>query len=415
MVALPSVDAFALARAQLVRDAIATRQFPRLFAHKRARMLPSAHGLLRGSAPLFYDLLAADPALAPGPDPQGWIVGDMHVENVGIYRSESNRTRFDIDDFDEATHGPLRFDVLRAATSMLLTARDLGASPRRQIRTGATLLAAYAERMQRADGDAAPLPTPFDRAVRAVARRHAAEVLRHRVERSDGHARFVRSPTRYLELPEALRQAAPRLLQGYYDALGDRAPRQRERTVIEDAAQRVAGTGNLGHVRIAYVLRRGDRLRLVELKQCHGSAVDRAWSHPPAARGLHDAARVVEAATRLPRQPARRLAAVLDAETGLSLLGRRLVPQQDKLDATTLTRGRLGEFARVVGERLGAAHMRGSDEPAALVGWLDASLREALLDGAIRMASIHEAIHLAYARLAPDFDPRPAREAAAAG
>lgn len=49
-------------------------------------MLASPHAFLRGAAPLFYEILAARPDLAAGPPGEGWIVGDMHLENVGAYR-----------------------------------------------------------------------------------------------------------------------------------------------------------------------------------------------------------------------------------------------------------------------------------------------------------------------------------------
>lgn len=400
-----SLDPFALAHAQLTRDAIATQRFPSLFDHKRRRMLGSAHGLLRGSAALFYDLVDAAAAPVPGRDVRGWIVGDMHVENLGIYRSEDNLTVFDVDDFDEATHGPLRFDLLRATTSMLLAADDLGGSPTMQIRCASALLASYRERIARDDDEPDALAPRFDEALRRVAARRQRALLGQRVERVDGHWRYVRHPHRYLELPAELREAAPRLLQCYFDALGERAPEHPRRTQIEDVAQRVAGTGNLGHLRLAFVLRRQDRVRLVELKECHASAVHRVGTLPASAEP--DAERVAAAAGILPQRPARRLAPVIDADSGRSFLGRRLTPQQDKFDADTLHRGHLPVFARLLGARIAAAHLRAAADRSATLGWHDDD--DAMLDASIAMASIHRAVHLAYARLAPTFDAERAR------
>src|SRR5690242_9336726 len=113
------VDPFELARAQLVRDADATRGLPGLFAAKRAKLMHGARGLLRGSVELFYTLAAADPSLVPGPDERGFVVGDMHAENLGVYRGEAKQAVFDLDDFDDATIAPLRFDVVRASTSFM--------------------------------------------------------------------------------------------------------------------------------------------------------------------------------------------------------------------------------------------------------------------------------------------------------
>src|SRR5687767_9670296 len=84
----PNMRAFDLARRQIALDLEQTRRFPALFARKRARQLASTHGFLRGSAPLFYELLAEHPDLAVGPAKEGWIVGDMHIENLGAYKSD---------------------------------------------------------------------------------------------------------------------------------------------------------------------------------------------------------------------------------------------------------------------------------------------------------------------------------------
>ena len=68
-----------LAQRQREIDAERTQHFPALAERKRERMAASPLGFLRGSAPLFYEILAARPELAAGPDGEGWIVGDAHL------------------------------------------------------------------------------------------------------------------------------------------------------------------------------------------------------------------------------------------------------------------------------------------------------------------------------------------------
>jgi len=76
---------------------------------------------------------------------------------------------------------------------------------------------------------------------------------------------------------------------------------------------------------------------------------------------------------------------------------RRLAPQEDKLDWTTLREADLEPLARHLGALLGAAHRRGAkripDKP-----WTDAA-RAHLLASAISLAGIHEAMYLAYCEL----------------
>src|SRR5262245_46644129 len=118
-----------LADWQLARDREATARFPDLLEHKLRRMSVSPLAYLRGSAPLFYRLLAEHPELSKGPRGKGWLCGDAHLENFGVFRTDAKKSRthageeavvFDVNDFDEAVVGPWRIDVLRLVTSLIL-------------------------------------------------------------------------------------------------------------------------------------------------------------------------------------------------------------------------------------------------------------------------------------------------------
>src|SRR5262249_53388736 len=140
-----------LAGWQLARDRKATARFPPLFTHKLGRMSASPLAYLRGAAPLFYRLLADQPDLAEGPSGAGWICGDAHLENFGAFRAERGSKHgdgtivvFDVNDFDEATLGPWRIEVLRLATSLILGARQIGASASRSLELSHLLVDGYA-------------------------------------------------------------------------------------------------------------------------------------------------------------------------------------------------------------------------------------------------------------------------------
>src|SRR5689334_6731198 len=127
------LDPGQLARRQIALDTARTRRFRHLFDRKAGRMRASALALLRGAAPLWYELLRAEPRLAAGPAGDGWLVGDAHVENFGAFVGDARGAKkpqpvFDVNDFDDCFVGPLRLDVLRLATSFLLAARELGAA-----------------------------------------------------------------------------------------------------------------------------------------------------------------------------------------------------------------------------------------------------------------------------------------------
>src|SRR3982751_6338420 len=100
-----------------------------------AKMVASPLGFLRGSAPLFYEMLVEHPELSEGPDDSGYLCGDAHVENFGVFRTARAKKAvasdtldgaavvFDVNDFDEAIVGPWKLDVLRLLSSLILAGR----------------------------------------------------------------------------------------------------------------------------------------------------------------------------------------------------------------------------------------------------------------------------------------------------
>src|SRR5262249_60493762 len=82
---------------------------------------------------------------------------------------------------------------------------------------------------------------------------------------------------------------------------------------------------------------------------------------------------------------------------GLSMLGRRLAPQEDKLDLGRIAGADLPPLARYLGALLGAAHHRGAAQPVRRP-WSAAEGRAFTLR-AIRLAGVHEATYLAYCAL----------------
>jgi uncharacterized protein (DUF2252 family) len=400
-----SVDPVRLARRQLEIDRKRTRSFPHLLAHKGERMSASPLALLRGSAPLFYELLASLRGLRDGPTGTGWLVGDCHLENFGAYRADALRARdtskaraaetivFDLNDFDDAIVGPWRFDVLRLVTSLILGGREMGADGRRTLDLCDTLVEAYVgAAFHRKKAPAAP------HAVRAlvdrVRERTREQLLDARTQPDGGERRFVRGP-RYEELTKKLRAKAERAFVKYVKRLpkAERAGDGHAFDVI-DAAFRVAGTGSLGGLRVA-VLVRGK------------GGPDGAWIFDMKAEGTPSAARVAD---RPALEPAERVRAAIESCVarpprmlgvtrlrGESMIVRRLSPQEDKLDLTKLPADDLEPLARYLGALLGAAHRRGAQRPPKKP-WSDAD-RAGIIERAVALAGMHEATYLAYCDL----------------
>ncbi len=347
-------------------------------------MLASAHAFLRGSAPLFYELLRERPDLLPSLAGDGIIVGDMHLENVGAYRADDDEVVFGLNDFDDAAQGPWALDILRLAASAFLASRSFGADGPLLVGLVEGLAHAHA----RSAGGAAralPVPAVVQELLERAARRTGAELLDERAPRLRGRRRISRGE-RYIELPARVRRAAPGLVASY---LSDRPGGFR----IEDCAQRIAGTGSLGVVRVAVLLSLEDgRERLLDFKEARPSAVAALVRQPPG----DDAERMVRAARALSERPPKRLRAVRVAPLGLSFVGRRFTPQEDKLDLARLHPGhRLDELFAFVGQLLGRAHRRAARTPPRR-SWSDREIR-ALVGAAAELAAEVLGVHLAYA------------------
>jgi uncharacterized protein (DUF2252 family) len=400
-----AIDPLRLAKRQLEIDRERTDRYPHLLSHKAARMSASPLALLRGSAPLFYELLDSHPSLREGPRGEGWLVGDCHLENFGAFRisalstRETRQTRaretivFDLNDFDDAFVGPWRFDVLRLLTSLILGGRELGTDGLRTLGLADSLLRAYSSTACHARKAPPPPPHAIAALIEKVQTRTRKELLDGRTSMVRGERRLVRGP-RYETLPKKLREKAERAFAKYVKRLPAAERPPKEALEVLDAAFRVAGTGSLGCLRIA-LLTRGK------------GGPDGAWMFDMKEEDTPSAACVV----RPPRlDPAERVATAVRAcvsQTprmigttklrGSSMFTRRLAPQEDKLDLTRLAAKDMEPLASYLGALLGAAHRRGAKR-APKKPWTERD-RERLLYLAIELAGLHEAMYLAYCGL----------------
>jgi Uncharacterized protein conserved in bacteria (DUF2252) len=89
-------------------------------ALKHARMAESPWAFFRGAFPLWARQWpkACAPLLGA---PRVLAVGDVHLENFGTWRDDAGRLVWGLNDLDEAYPLPYTFDLVRLATSALLT------------------------------------------------------------------------------------------------------------------------------------------------------------------------------------------------------------------------------------------------------------------------------------------------------
>jgi uncharacterized protein (DUF2252 family) len=415
-----SVDPIALARRQLARDREKTAHLAGIFEHKLDRMRASPLAFLRGTAPLYYELLEASPELARGPGGEGWLMGDLHLENFGAYRPQSladeedahatptkkpakkkhakqkhpaTLVTFNLNDFDDAIVGPWRLDVMRLLVSLILGGRELQVRGARSVELCETLLDSYVAHAC-ARGKEPPAPRPVGALVEAVRLRSRLELLDARTRVVHGARQFVRGD-HYREVSTPLRKRAARAFGAYAMKVSETDRVELGHLEVTDVAYRVAGTGSLGGVRLAVLVRGkggADGAWIFDMKE-QGVPSGALLLGKPKMKG---AKRVVAAMQACLEHPPRMLGTTkLD---GMSMFVRRLAPQEDKLDLSHIREDDLESLAAYLGALTGAAHRRGATRPTK-TPWKRRE-RDALLERAIAIAGIHEAAYLAYFKLA---------------
>ena len=418
------LDPVVLAQRQLTLDRKKTARYAGLFERKVARMSASPLAFLRGAAPLFYEILEARPELAKGASGEGWLTGDLHLENFGAYRpapmakaadkadkadkkgaasEDDGVATFNLNDFDDAIIGPLRFDVLRLTTSLILGGRELGADGKTALDLSELLVTSYSDHLGGRTADAAsaspqsrspalPVPRPVKTLIEQVSGRTRLELLAARTTVHKGERRFVRGD-RYRDLPDDVRAMVPTSFAAYAAAQGPGDRPDDSSLRIVDAAMRIAGTGSLGGLRIAVLV-------------AGKGGVDGGWvfdmkeqGEPSAslllgATKMDPAVRVVTALRACLERPPRRIGTARLGKT--SMFVRRLAPQEDKLDLTGMHHDELKPLAIYLGALVGAAHRRGATKP--VKAWT-ASEKDELVTHAIALAGVHEATYLALCKL----------------
>jgi len=398
-------DPGALADRQLTLDRERTKRFPDLLIRKLQRMSSSPLAYLRGAAPLFFEILAERPELAEGPGGEGWVVGDMHLENFGAYRPDplgaaddapkdlAKKVRFDLNDFDDAIVGPWRLDVLRLTTSLLLGGRELGANGLVALSLCDDLLDAWA----RSAFDGAPLPAeppaPILALTEQVRARSKTALLDARTALTGAKRHFVRGP-RYADLPPDVVAAVPEAFSAYIAGLPDEDRPHKGSLDIVDCALRIAGTGSLGSLRIA-VLAKGkggpDGGWIFDMKEQGEPSASAILGAPT----TDPADRVVTAFRACVERPPRMLGSTfLRSSTHaekVSMFVRKLSPQEDKLNLRRLKGADLPGLATYLGALLGSAHARAATKVPKRWAAEDLATIRA---HAIALAGLHEAIYL---------------------
>jgi uncharacterized protein (DUF2252 family) len=296
---------------------------------------------------------------------------------------------FDLNDFDDAIVAPLWVDRLRVSVSVLLAARSFQATAGDALVLVRELLSSYDDAL--AGAPPPPMPKPIVDLVERARKRSRKALLDMRAPLVKGRRAFLRGD-RYLDLPPESLGEVPLLVESYRDALGKRAPSHATSWTLVDVATRVAGCGSLGRKRFAFIVKDADDVeRMFELKEAVPSAVEGLTGKAE----TESSERVVTAANALALSAPRQLAALGATKLG-SFIGRKLCPEEDKLDLAKLSVGpKLSSVVRVVGALLGHAHSRDGGGAKRAIP----RDNEDVIDRAVVLAGVFYSVYLAHSRV----------------
>ena len=363
---------------------------------KLAALANTPFQFLRGTFHLMArDLLQSRVSVGRSTAPIGLIVGDLHLENFGVYRGQDGALVFDVNDFDDVGFGPVDLDVKRLCTSALLLP-DIDARVR--LEAAVAIAQAWASELEKMGGRFPVPPWTQEKAEHGVAdllrergRRTQEELIEKAAPQGDRLAeneKFARVDSPWTDLARAA-------FDEYVEHLKQlKAPDPPRGWDVLDVAYRFKGTGSLGRLRLTLLIgRRGER-RLVEVKEARPSAMDRALGKAPE----RDRARVQTAAIRrLQGDPWPRVAATRLG--GVSALARENEPEEEKIGRELLAKdeGQLLSYARQCGQVLARLHARANAPVLLGAAWDPDEAAHAAVEFAERYAAQVEADQKAFA------------------
>lgn len=328
-----------------------------LSARQHKKMAASVQRFVRGSTARFYQWLEERAGTLPE-GPTVWICGDCHYGNLGPVANSQGDVEIQIRDLDQAVIGNPAHDLVRLAFSLASAARgfDLpGAVTAELVEQAVDGYQAALLEPHAGHGDRPPLIEGLLRSSRKRSWKHLAR------ERIQDASPEIPLGKRFWPLSKSERAEVEALIRSddvvhLITALKQRADHGEVRLL--DAAWWVKGCSSLGLLRLAVLVALEDSagsadLGLIDVKEAVKPAAPRA---DDAKMPRENGKRVVEAARRLSPHLGSRMTAgrVLDR----SVFVRELLPQDLKLELSSLRAKEMVTVARFLAGVVGRAHGR---------------------------------------------------------
>jgi uncharacterized protein (DUF2252 family) len=387
-------------------------RLPELVPLRFERMTLSPFTFLRGSALI----MAHDLAAGPSTDLEVRLCGDAHLLNFGAFASPERRLMFDLNDFDEASHGPFEWDVKRLAASVVAAARDNRFDAREtrgaviravngyrdwmKLYAGMTHLEVWYARIEMQDLLATMKASRRNVEERLLEKAHGKDhikALNKLTSIVDGRRLIVDDPPIVVHSERGLAgqmEGVVGVIADYRASLSVDRRELFDRYRFVDYARKVVGVGSVG-TRCWIGLFQGPAggPLFLQVKEARQSVISIARGTEPAA---HFGQRVVEGQRMLQATGDILLGWGTDPVDGAQYYVRQLWDAKWSADVSTMGPAALGHYAGHCGWALARAHARTGDS-VMISGYIGTSDRfsESIADWATAYADQNERDHAA--------------------
>jgi uncharacterized protein (DUF2252 family) len=249
-------------------------KLPQMLPLKYRLMQENAFRFFRGTCHLFYEDLASEQDFPKGAD--GWICGDLHLENFGSYRSDNNQVYFDLNDFDEAILGPVTWEVVRLVTSIYIGFRSLKIEPRKAEKMARQFLRSYAATLMNGKPDYVEASTArgiICDFLTGVAKRKQRIILQKRTSLTKRKVQLLTDNPKHFIIEKDMKAALFDHVTNWLKN-DDNSPYNYK---VVDGVFRLAGTGSVGVERYAFLLKSlnetGFKYILLDMKEAAPSSL----------------------------------------------------------------------------------------------------------------------------------------------
>lgn len=353
------------------------RRSQELMRFKIARMAESPFAFFRGTFHLFARD-ALDASMVPAPllsnaNVEMDLVGDIHSENFGTYKADDGLIHYDINDFDETTHGRFDFDVCRFAANIVLGAQTRKDTLENQVAAVLAGLASYLDTVQacfkkgkfidldiseKQPGACEPVAQLVMRQTLVKRSRFIADVTEDK-----GDKRLIkRAMLKYFNLSDEERSQAERLLNDFRQRWKNK-PDKKDFFDIHDICGRISGIGSMGRHRYVVLISGKGHVEkhdvLLEFKEARPSAYDIYRNRETSPQALLERAEKVITCERASQAASSSyLGHALDGATSFQV--REISPHAARTDAASLKPAQFIEVMKLQAAILARTHVRAS-------------------------------------------------------